>query len=40
MAYINLSGLPYCNSARYCDFLGNTTRLFAGSQSVTIVNMV
>lgn len=37
MAYINLTGLPYCNSSRYCEFLCNNTRLYHGSQSVSRV---
>lgn len=35
MAYINLTGLPYCNSARYCEYLTNKTVLTEGSQSVS-----
>lgn len=38
MAYINLSGLPYCNSARYCEFLCSNSRLFPGNQSISVVN--
>lgn len=33
MAYINISGLPFCNSARYCEFLCNNSKLFSGSES-------
>lgn len=35
MAYINVASLPYCNAARYCEFLCGNTRLYPGSQSVT-----
>ncbi len=37
MAYINLTGLSYCNSARYCDFLCSSSPLFEGSQSASRV---
>ena len=33
-AYINLTGIPYCNAARNCEVLCNSSRLFVGSQSV------
>lgn len=35
MGYISLTGLPYCNSARYCDFLSVNTPLFGGNQSIS-----
>lgn len=37
MAYINLTGLPYCNASRFCEFLCNNTRLYNGSQSASRV---
>lgn len=40
MAYINLSGLPYCNSARYCEFLCSNTQLFPGNQTVSVLYRV
>ena len=33
-AYINLTGIPYCNAARNCEVLCNSSRLFIGCQSV------
>lgn len=33
-SYINLNGIPYCNAARNCEVLCNSSRLFVGSQSV------
>lgn len=33
-SYINLTGIPYCNSARNCQALCNNSRLFIGNQSV------
>jgi hypothetical protein len=39
MAYINLTGLAYCNSSRYCEFLCNNTRLYNGSQPVSRVKL-
>lgn len=33
-SYINLTGIPYCNAARNCEVLCNSSRLFVGSQSV------
>ena len=33
-AYINLTGIPYCNAARNCEVLCNSSKLFVGSQSV------
>lgn len=35
MAYINVASMPYCNAARYCEFLCGNTRLYPGSQSIT-----
>ena len=32
-AYINLTGIPYCNAARNCETLCQNSRLFIGSQS-------
>lgn len=32
-AYINLTGIPYCNSARNCELLCRRTSLFSGSHS-------
>jgi hypothetical protein len=40
MGYINLTGLPYCNAARFCDFLSVNTPLFGGSQSISRVILV
>ena len=40
MGYINLTGLPYCNSARYCDFLSVNTPLFGGNQSISRVTLI
>ena len=33
-SYINLTGIAYCNSARYCEHLIENSRLFVGSQSL------
>ena len=33
-AYINLTGLPYCNASRNCQALIEYSKLFIGSQSV------
>lgn len=33
-SYINLTGIAYCNSARFCEHLIETSRLFVGSQSL------
>ena len=33
-SYTNLTGVDYCNSARYCEHLIETSRLFIGSQSL------
>lgn len=33
-AFINLVGLPYCNSARWCERLNYMTDYFNGSQSI------
>lgn len=35
MAYINASGVPYCNSARYCEYLTDKSLLLEGSQSAS-----
>jgi hypothetical protein len=32
-AYINLTGIPYCNAARNCELLCSRTSLFSGSHS-------
>lgn len=33
MAYINLTGNSYCNSARYCEYLCDQSRILEFSQS-------
>lgn len=33
-AYINLTGIPYCDSARNCESLCNHSSIFVGRQSV------
>jgi hypothetical protein len=33
-SYTNLTGVDYCNSARFCEHLIETSRLFVGSQSL------
>ena len=33
-SYSNLTGVDYCNSARFCEHLIETSRLFVGSQSL------
>lgn len=38
MAYINLTGLPYCNASRYCEYLNRMTNLYNGNQSVNRVS--
>ena len=35
MAYINAAGIPYCNSARYCEYLTDKSLLLDGSQSAS-----
>lgn len=35
MAFIHLTGLPYCNSARYCEYLSTNTPVFGGHQSIS-----
>ena len=35
MAYINTAGVPYCNSARYCEYLTDKSLLLEGSQSAS-----
>ena len=35
MAYINLAGNPYCNSARYCEYLCERSLLMDNSQSTS-----
>lgn len=35
MAYINLAGNPYCNSARYCEYLCDQSLLTESSQSTS-----
>lgn len=37
MAYINLTGIPYCNASRYCEFLCESSKLDTGSQSINRV---
>jgi hypothetical protein len=39
MAYINLTGLPYCNSSRYCEYINRVTDLYNGNQSVNRVTI-
>lgn len=39
MAYITISGLPFCNAARYCEFLCSGTKLFSGSESPNRVSL-
>lgn len=39
MAYVNLSGLDYCSSARYCEELCRNSTLFNSSQSVSRVRV-
>ena len=33
-AYINLTGIPYCNAARNCETLCSSNKIFIGNQSV------
>ena len=35
LAYVNLSGNPYCNSSRYCEYLCDKSLLMDGSQSTS-----
>lgn len=35
MAYINLTGNPYCNSARYCEYLCRRSVIMDNSQSTS-----
>lgn len=35
MAYINLTGNTYCNSARYCEYLCDHSRILEFSQSLS-----
>lgn len=35
MAYINLAGNPYCNSARYCEYICDQSLLMDNSQSTS-----
>lgn len=35
MAYINLTGNPYCNSARYCEYLCDKSMIMEGSQTAS-----
>lgn len=37
MAYINLTGNPYCNSARYCEYLCDRSIIMDYSQSTSRV---
>lgn len=34
-AYINLTGNPYCNSARYCEYLCDKSHILEFSQSTS-----
>ena len=33
-AYMNLTGIPYCNAARSCEELCDRSKIFLGNQSV------
>ena len=35
MAYIYLTGNPYCNSSRYCEYLCDQSSLTRNSQSIS-----
>jgi hypothetical protein len=35
MAYINLTGVPFCNSARYCEYLCDKSLILDESQSTS-----
>ena len=35
LAFVNLAGNPYCNSARYCEYLCDRSLLFDGSQATS-----
>lgn len=35
MAYINITGNPYCNSARYCEYLSDNSGCLDDSQSAS-----
>lgn len=35
MAYINVWGNPYCNSARYCEYLCDKSEALENSQSAS-----
>lgn len=39
MAFINLTGLPYCNSARWIERINYLSTYFDGSQSINRVNV-
>lgn len=34
MAFINLTGNPFCNSSRYCEYLCRKSILLDGSQNI------
>jgi len=36
MAYINIAGNPYCNSARYCEYLSDQSWVLEQSQSTSM----
>lgn len=38
MAFIHLTGLPYCNASRYCEFLSTNSPVFGGHQSISRVH--
>jgi len=35
MAYINIAGNPYCNAARYCEYLSDKSVVLEGGQSAS-----
>lgn len=37
MAYINITGIPFCNSSRTCEYLCNNSAIFEGSQNTSRV---
>lgn len=36
MAYINIAGNPYCNAARYCDYISDQSVVLEEAQSTSI----
>jgi hypothetical protein len=36
MAYINIAGNPYCNSARYCQYMGDHSEVLEDSQCTSL----